>query len=76
MSFLGGLASANIVFVMLLPLVLTISTWVLATRWVNRRFGKQWAIGLGLTIIPIASYVVMFNLTFWVGRGLIALGLG
>jgi hypothetical protein len=76
LSWLAAFATANIVFVLLWPLVLTIGMWIVAARWVNHRLGKRWAIGLGLTVIPVASYVVMFNLTFWAGRGLIWLGLG
>lgn len=76
MSFVAGSATASLIFFVLWPLAMTIAAWVFATRWVHRRFGKRWAIPLGLTVIPAISYLVMFNLTFLVGRAAISLGLG
>jgi len=75
-SLLAGSAGASLIFWLLLPLVLTIAAWIFATRWVNRRMGTGWAIGLGLTIIPVGSYAAMFSLAFGLGRLLIWLGLG
>jgi hypothetical protein len=76
MSFPAAFGAASLIFWIVWPLVMTIIAWILTTRWVDRRFGRGWAVSLGLTLIPLASYAVMFTVTFWIGRLLIWLGLG